>query len=294
MTTISSSLLAGKIKEQQIKLTRSERRLADYLTKHLLDAAFLPAARLGEVVDVSESSVLRFAKTLGYANYQALQYEVQEEIRRQLTLDIPGRLQRAVARADRELLKPLAALDTDIHNLEITRQQIDPRELQAFITHLTQARRVIAVGMRGAAPQAQQFGYSLNILRPGVITLTGEADKLVDFLVDIGPEDVLVGFAFSRQSRHTIGAVDLARRAGAPVLAVTDDPLSPIAVRANHALVVAMNSEAFIQSYTAVTSLTHVLLTAIGRQLHPAAMKRLEAIEQAVVESQAFFTEPVK
>lgn len=294
MTTISSSLLATKIKEQQIKLTRSERRLADYLTKHLLDAAFLPAARLGEVVDVSESSVLRFAKTLGYANYQALQYEVQGEIRRQLTLDIPGRLQRAVARADRELLKPLAALDTDIHNLEITRQQIDPRALQAFITHLTQARNVMVVGMRGAAAQAQQFGYSLNILRPGVITLTGEADKLVDFLVDIGPEDALVGFAFSRQSRHTIAAVDLARRAGAPVLAVTDDPLSPIAVRANHALIVAMNSEAFIQSYTAVTSLTHVLLTAIGRQLHPAAMKRLEAIEQAVVESQAFFTEPAK
>lgn len=291
MTTISSSLLAIKIKEQQVKLTRSERRLADYLTKHLLDAAFLPAARLGEVVDVSESSVLRFAKNLGYANYQALQHEVQEEIRRQITLDIPGRLARAVAKADNELAKPLAALDTDIHNLQLTQQQIDLNELQAFIALLTRARRVITVGMRGAAPQAQQFSYSLNILRPGVITLTGEADKLPDFLVDIGSEDVLVGFAFSRQSRLTIGAVDMASRAGAKVLAVTDDPLSPIAVRADHSLIVATNSEAFIQSYTAVASLTHVLLTAIGRQLHPAAMKRLEAIERAVVDSQAFFSE---
>lgn len=78
------------------------------------------------------------------------------------------------------------------------------------------------------------------------------------------------------------------------MLTVTDDPLSPIAVRADHSLIVAMNSEAFIQSYTAVASLTHVLITAIGRQLHPTAMKRLEAIEHAVVESQAFFTEPGK
>lgn len=87
--------------------------MANYLTEHLLDAAFLPAGRLGELVGVSESSVLRFAKTLGYANYQDRQHEVQEEFRRRFFLNAPERLQGAVSRYRDELPAPLAPLDTD-------------------------------------------------------------------------------------------------------------------------------------------------------------------------------------
>lgn len=78
------------------------------------------------------------------------------------------------------------------------------RELEAFVYLLPGARRLTSVGMRGADALAQQFGYSLNMLRTGVSVLAGESDKIADMLIDLGPEDVLVGFAFSRQSRHTV------------------------------------------------------------------------------------------
>jgi DNA-binding MurR/RpiR family transcriptional regulator len=272
-------------------MTRSERRIGEHLAQHPLDAAFLAAARLSELVGVSESSVLRFSRVLGYASYPALQQEMQDEVRRRLTRNTPERLQEASARASDEAAQLAAALETDIRNLQVTRQQIDDAEFKAFVDHLASAERVYVIGMRGAAPTAELLGYSLSLLRPGVEMLAHSADRLGDHLADINPRDVLIGFAFSRQSVHTIGAVDLAVAAGTPVLAVTDDPISPIARRAKHALLVAMQSEAFIQSYTAAIAVTHALLAAVGKRLQESAMERLTRIEAVMESSRVFFLE---
>lgn len=283
--------LMSRVRERLEDMTRSERRIGEHLAKHPLDAAFLPAARLSELVGVSESSVLRFSRALGYANYPALQLEMQDEIRRRLTRNTPERLQEAATRASDRGSQLATALETDVRNLLVTRQQVDPSEFDAVVRLLSESRRVFVVGMRGAAPLAQLLGYTLNLLRPGVVQLAQRADMLGDVLADMSPEDALFGFAFSRQSAHTIDAADWAVRAGAPVMAVTDDPISPIARRSRHALIVATDSEAFIQSYTAATALTHALLAGVGKRLQESAMDRLGQIEEAMKLSRVFYSE---
>lgn len=287
----ATGLLAERVKERLADLTRSERRIGEHLVKNPLDAAFLAAARLSDLVGVSESSVLRFARSLGYPSYPALQLEIQEEIRQRLTRNAPQRLQDAAARASNEVNVLVAALGTDVRNLQLTRQLVDERAFGACVEQLAHRQRVIVVGMRGAAPAAEFLGYSLNLLRPRVVVLVHQADMLGDQLMDLSKDDVLICYAFSRQSVHTVKAAELAKRAGALVLSVTDDPLSPVAVRSDHALVVATQSEAFIQSYTAAVAITHAILAAVGHRLQVSAMQRLTEIESVLDHTQAFYTE---
>lgn len=288
---ITSAALTARIKEHLTKMTRSERLIGDHLVKHALDAAFLPAARLGELIGVSESSIFRFSKSLGYASYQELQLELQHEVRERITMNTPARLQQAVTREPTGGNTLSAAIETDIHNLRITHQQIEPAVFDTIVTLLCEARRVVTVGMRGAAPLAQLFAYSLNLLRPGVSTLAHQSETLPDQLIDLDSQDVMVGFAYSRQALRTISAVELAKRTGARTIAVTDDPLSPIALRSDHSLLVATESEAFIQSYTAACAVVHMLVAAVGKALHSSAMERLKAIELNLDSSDVFFKE---
>lgn len=281
--------LLTRIRERLDEMTKSERRVGDHLARHPLDAAFLPAGRLSELVGVSESSILRFAKNLGYANYPALQQVVQDEIRDSQTVVSPERLRRATARGDVDSSTLESAFETDLRNLSVSLRQLDPAAFDSVVELLAHARRVYVVGMRGAAPLAHLLGYALNLLRPDVIQLTQRADMIADLMLGVSDADVLVGFAFSRQAVQTIAATDIAVASGASVVAITDDPISPIARRARQTLVVATESEAFIQSYTAAVALTHALLAAVGAAVKESAMDRLARVEDGMKLSRVFY-----
>ena len=61
--------LSNRINESYSRLSKGQKLLATYITDNYDKAVFLTAARLGEVVGVSESAVVRFATHLGYKGY---------------------------------------------------------------------------------------------------------------------------------------------------------------------------------------------------------------------------------
>ncbi|MBR4429179.1 MAG: MurR/RpiR family transcriptional regulator, partial [Clostridia bacterium] len=67
------------------RLSKSHRRIADYIVAHYDKAVFMTAAVLGEAAGVSESTVVRFAMALGYEGYPQLQHSLQELARHRLT-----------------------------------------------------------------------------------------------------------------------------------------------------------------------------------------------------------------
>ena len=70
-TTTNELLL--RIKEKYKKMSKGQRRLADYVCNDYDKAVFLTAAKLGEIVGVSESTVVRFATQHGYKGYPGFQ-----------------------------------------------------------------------------------------------------------------------------------------------------------------------------------------------------------------------------
>lgn len=276
-----SSELLHHLRAKDGALTPTEARIASHLFDNRLDVAFLPASRFAEAVGVSESSVLRFARSAGYDNYQQLQERAQDEIRHHLTARSPDRLERAVDAGKGAWDYFRAALSTDVDNVHQTLNETSREEFEAIIETLSGARIVYVVGLRGAASVAQLLGYALNLLLEDVRPLV-RAEVLPDGLLAIDERDVLVACAFARHARGTMQAAALARGSGATVVGITDDPLSPLALASDRSLIVATRSHAFIQSYTAAVSVVHGLLAALGAVRHDGALARLERLETHV------------
>ena len=67
------------------RLSKGQKLIAEYILKQYDKAAFMTAAKLGDSVGVSESTVVRFANELGFSGYPKLQKALQELIKNKLT-----------------------------------------------------------------------------------------------------------------------------------------------------------------------------------------------------------------
>ena len=81
---MDSNLLV-RIDLSRKSFSKGQRKIASFIEEHYDTAALMTAAKLGEVVGVSESTVVRFAATLGYDGYPAMRKALQEMIKNRLT-----------------------------------------------------------------------------------------------------------------------------------------------------------------------------------------------------------------
>ena len=125
------------------QFSKGQRRIADFITAHYDEAAFMTAARLGEEVGVSESTVVRFATELGFSGYPGLQKALQELIRSKLT--IVQRLDVTRARMQGEdVLRQVA--NSDIQNIRHTLEALDEDTFRQAVDRIVSARNVYVFG----------------------------------------------------------------------------------------------------------------------------------------------------
>lgn len=279
--------LAARIRERRHDLTRAEQALAAYVAAHGEHLAFWSAERLGKEAGVSDSTVVRFARTLGFSSYSDLQAFVQREISRLLRAPAPFRLRRETSTLDGR--GPLwESFHQDMANLESTLLHLDEGAFDRSVQALLEAKQRHILGLRGSAPLAQFLAYNLKGLLPGVRALTFSPDTILDEVLDVGPGDVVLAFAMSRAALRTLQFVRLARERAARVICVVNDHLSSFLEVADEALWVATRSRSYTNSLAAGMSLCHALLTAVGQRALDQAEARLAEIDEILVSNQMF------
>jgi len=138
-----NTTLMGLMEAHAPQFSKGQRRIADFITAHYDEAAFMTAARLGDEVGVSESTVVRFDTELGFDGYPGLQKALQELIRSKLT--IVQRLDVTRARmAEEDVLKTVAA--ADINNIRHTLDNVDAAVFNETVDRIVAARHVYVFG----------------------------------------------------------------------------------------------------------------------------------------------------
>ena len=138
-----STTLTGLIEAHAPRFSKGQRRIADFITAHYDEAAFMTAARLGEEVGVSESTVVRFATELGFDGYPGLQKALQELIRSKLT--IVQRLDVTRSRMQEDnLLRQVASSDTA--NIRHTLEELNETVFFDAVDRIVSARHVYIFG----------------------------------------------------------------------------------------------------------------------------------------------------
>ena len=184
------------------RLSKSHRRIAEYILQHYDKAVFMTAAKLGEMVNVSESTVVRFAVALGYEGYPELQQALQELVRHRLTAT--QRFEMSSDISQEEVLSTV--LKADMQNIRSTIDGIDNAAFLRAVQVISGARRIYILGLRSAAPLAQFAGYYLHYIFDDVRVVAAGSTDVFEAISRIEASDVLERLGLEPQKYMLLSA----------------------------------------------------------------------------------------
>ena len=269
--------LLQNIKEGMSSFSKGQRLIAAYILEHYDKAAYHTASKLGTIVGVSESTVVRFANELGYEGYPELQRALKKLIRSRLTSFQRMEITNSLI-GENDVLEKV--LTSDIEKIRQTAAEIDSASFAAAVQNIVDAKNIYILGVRSSSTLAGFLNYSLRMIFDNVRLIeTTSGGELFEQILNIGENDVIIAISFPRYSKRVINAVAYAKRAGAQVISLTDSPEAPIATDADYVLVAQSDMASFVDSLIAPMSIINALVVAVSRANEEDVSQRLRKLE---------------
>lgn len=278
--------LLSKMNVQYQNFSKGQKKLAAYIKENYDKAAFLTAAKLGETVGVSESTVVRFATHLGYKGYPEFQRELEELVRNKL--NSIQRMEVTYGKVPQsEILDTV--LHSDIDKIKMTLEAVDHEAFNLAVETILEAKNIYVVGIRSCAPLAEFLAFYLNLIFDGVRLLnTNSASELFEQMIRIGEKDVIIGISFPRYSMRTLKALEFANNRNAKVITLTDSIHSPMNLYSSCNLIARSDMASIVDSLVAPLSVINALVVALSMRKQKTVVATLEALEKIWDEYQVY------
>ncbi len=247
---------------------------------------FLLLQKLGKVVGVSESTVVRFATQLGYQGYPGFQKALEELVRNKL-----NSIQRMEVTYGRISQSEILAsvLQSDIEKIKLTLANMDQNAFELAVETILNAKRIYVVGIRSCAPLANFLSFYLNLIFDNVTSVhTNSSSEIFEQLIRIGAEDVIIGISFPRYSMRTLKALEFASNRKAKVITLTDSVHSPMTLYSSCNLIARSDMASIVDSLVAPLSVVNALVVALCMKKQKDVIATLETLEQIWDEYQVY------
>lgn len=258
--------------------SKGQKRIAAFIVSSYDKAAFMTANKLGKKVNVSESTVVRFAAELGFDGYPSMQRALQELVRNKLTS-----VQRLGATNDRLGNQDVVSmvLNSDRESIRMTGEALDRHELNLAVRAILLARNVYIVGVRSSAAIALYMSHYFRNMFDNVKLISSSAtSEMIEQMVHIGKDDVVIGISLPRYSSRTVKLLQFAKDSGANVVVITDSNDAPTAKIADYTLVAKSDMVSVVDSLVAPMSLVNALIVAISREKEQELSQVFENLEK--------------
>ena len=278
--------LLSKINEKYGKMSKGQKLLANYIIDNYDKAAFLTAAKLGEIIGVSESTVVRFASYVGYSGYPEFQKALEGMVRTKLNnsdrveITNGGIEQNGVVRE---------VLTSDALKIKNTLESIDEAAFYNAVEAILKAKRIYVVGIRTCAPLASFLSFYLNLLFDNVVNLqTSSTSELFEQMIHIGEEDCIIGISFPRYSMRTLKALEFANNRQANVITITDSIHSPMNLYSSCNLIAESDMHSVVDSLVAPLSVINALVVELCNRKQKDLAETLDMVESVWSEYQFY------
>lgn len=280
------------IEEQYPQLSKSHKKIADYILENYEKAAFYTAARLGQETGISVSTVVRFATHLGYDGYPEFQRALQETIKRKLTstqrMEVAGE-----EMTNGELLDSIMRRDMEM--IKETQHIVSRTDFDQSAQAINQAKHIYIIGVRSAASLASfMYFYFRQVYSEVRLITTNSSSEMFEELFRIGPEDVCLVATFPRYSNSVYKMSLYAHEKGATLIAITDNTNAPIASIADHLLIAKSTMASYIDSLVAPLSLINALILAASGGRTDAARANFSELERVWQKYKVYETEEMQ
>lgn len=278
--------LTSRINECYGSLSKGQKILATYITDNYDKAVFLTAAKMGQVVGVSESTVVRFATHLGYKGYPEFQKALEEMVRNKL--NSIQRMEVTYGRISQSHILE-TVLQSDQEKIKDTLEHIDEHAFELAVDTIIKAKHIYIVGIRSCAPLAAFMAFYFNLMFENVTLLqTNNSSELFEQMVRISKDDVIIGISFPRYSMRTLKAMEFANNRNAKVITLTDSVHSPMNLYSSCNLIARSDMASIVDSLVAPLSVINALIVALYMKKQGEVAKTLETLEDIWNEYQVY------
>ena len=241
---------------EEATLTATEQQAATFILGHFTDVLVSNSAELSQLSGVSQPTLSRLYRKLGYRNAA----EFKHDVRRYHEPGAPETATPVISTED-----PVQAqLVKDVQSLRRTYGRISAERINAVADHILRARRVVVVGFRNNYPMALHLREQLLQSRSDVVVLPQPGQSLAEELVDVDERDVVVAFGVRRRTAEFSGVVALLREQRVPMVLIGDSTLLHVAKVNDAELLEADLNARVLSSFTAAFSLVALIADTVA------------------------------
>lgn len=227
--------LRAEIARQYDGLSPRLKQVANYVIDNPADIALETLTVIAGRCDVQPSTIVRFAKVFGYSGASEMQRLFRDEILNAApSPSYSERVRQFRARSDEvDWLSPHNVMQdfaaSNIIALEHLRDAVRKEDLEKTVELMHAAHTVYLAGVRRAFPVAAYLAYSLSHVEKRAFLLDGVAGMTSEQTWMLGPDDMVIAVSFRPYATDTVKVAERAAANGAPLVAISDSRLSPIA-----------------------------------------------------------------
>ena len=281
----------SRINGKYDKMSKGHKAIARYISDHYDQAVFMTAAKLGNTLGISESTVVRFASGLGYEGYPEFQKALEEWVKNKLTSaqKVSGKY---ASSTQSEILT--SVLTSDMEKIQDTMNNMDPQAFEMAINIILEAKHVYIMGLRSCAPLAGFLHFYLNMIRGNVILLDSTSvTETFEQMLRIDNKDAIIGISFPRYSMRTLKAMEFANDRNAKVISITDAVHSPKCLYSSCNLLARSDMFSIVDSLVAPLSVINALVVALCQRRPQEVKKGLELLEEAWNNYQVYLNDEI-
>ena len=261
-----------RLNEHSSKFSPAHKTAAGFFLYHLDEAAFNTLQETADAVGMSTTTIIRFARQLGYEGYSDMQGDIRDILLKKSLPEIPEL-------EDRSLSKTLTeTFQVDMQNLELTLKAQKQSDLDQAVRYLAEGKRIYIVGMRTSYALANYAFIRLGQLRRNVQVITNLAGAYPEEIVSATKDDVVLAFAFPRISRLTVAMLNWLRSKQVPVVLITSVTSMQEGITGNVIIPCQVVGASYQNSFVAPLSILNYLSTSLAKVMgktSPALLKDL-------------------
>jgi DNA-binding MurR/RpiR family transcriptional regulator len=280
MTFNIQNFLEEMISKNYHKLTKSEKKIAEFILNNPEDSAFLSSTKLGQMVNVSEATVVRFATELGCPGFPALQEILQNYVKERIK---PSEKLKKYTKFKKKTNLYGEIFHSTIQNLKVTHENIRPQILDQIVNKIITANKIYIAGFRRSFSVAYLLNYSLSSLLKNTVLIDSHYGLLFDKAIEMKKDDVCIGISFPRYATQTYQIIKYAKEKACTTIVITDSVISPIAQIADYVLTAKYEIPSFFNSNICALALIECIVAGVSRKKQK-SIKLLANLEKSLQE----------
>ena len=270
--------------------TATQKRFVRYILSNKYEAPFLPAYEIANKIKANSSTLVRFAKNIGYKGYPELQRDLGQLVINEIRYS--GQLEKAKHfKMSKEKNIVQVSLNKAYKNIVELLDNIDEESINLFSEAICSSRKKIIIASRSSYSIGHFLYFELKKILPNVQFLSDYDHGFYDVFEDLNQRDLIIAISVPRYTKITIDFAQYAAQRRLKIVSITDSRISPLFPLSSVCLFAPTQSATFHNSNVTLMTLVDAIIAQVFYKKRKTAIKRLEREEKILKDQKVIYYE---